>query len=195
MTVSSSPPPVIESLLAEAGDLWRYGAGNVLVGAGDLPSGVWLIQKGSVRSLAALPPKGDWRTVERHDVGSLVGWLGLLQERPIEHLRTADLTEALFIPADRFLELREQDPALRSWCADQHPAIAVVDVLTRLSHANPGRLRQLEEWRNFSSLMPLRRTRAHTETVTPIPWEEVSGTGRTEQSGPNTPCHLDGNAD
>ena len=152
MTVSSSPPPVIESLLTEAGDLWRYGAGNVLVGAGDLPPGVWLIQKGSIRSLAALPPKGNWRTVERHDVGSLVGWLGLLQERPVEHLRTADLTEALFIPADRFLELWEQEPTLRSWCAAQHPAITVVDVLTRLSHANPGRLRQLEEWRNFSSL-------------------------------------------
>ena len=104
-----------------------------------------VIQKGSVRSLAPLPPKGNWRTVERHETGSLVGWLGLLQDQPIEHLRTADLTEALFIPAERFLTLWEQESTLRSWCADQHPAIAVVDVLTRLSHANPG---GCANWRN-----------------------------------------------
>ena len=51
----------------------------------------------------------SWRTVERHETGSLVGWLGLLQDQPIEHLRTADLTEALFIPAEHFLTLWEQE--------------------------------------------------------------------------------------
>ena len=98
MTSASTTSSVIAPLLAECGELRRYGFGKELVPAGELPEGVWLIEKGSVRSLVPLPPKGDWRTVERYEAGCLVGWLGVLQERPIEHLRTADFTEALFLP-------------------------------------------------------------------------------------------------
>ena len=116
MTIASTTPSAIAVLLAECGELRRYGFGKELVPAGELPDGVWLIEKGSVRSLVPLPPKGDWRTVERYEAGCLVGWLGVLQERPIEHLRTADFTEALFLPAEQFRALWQAEAELRHWC-------------------------------------------------------------------------------
>ena len=148
MTIASTTPSAIAPLLADCGELRRYGFGKELVPAGELPAGVWLIEKGSVRSLVALPPKGEWRTVERYEAGCLVGWLGVLQERPIEHLRTADLTEARFISAEQFLDLYAKHSKLRVWCASQRPAAEVVDLLLRLSHANPARANQLKEWLN-----------------------------------------------
>ena len=155
MTVSSQNLQAIETLLEQAGELCRYGFGKELVPAGEIPEGVWFIRKGSVRSLLSLPPEGGWRTVERYEAGTLVGWLGLLQERPIEHLRTADLTEALFIPAKRFLRLWESKEELRHWVAKQRPAVEVVDLLVRLSHATPSRCNQVEEWRNLVTLNEL----------------------------------------
>ena len=138
MTLTSSPSSVIESLLVEAGELRRYGFGQELIPAGEPPSGVWLIQKGSVRSLAPLPPTGNWRTVERHETGSLVGWLGLLQEQPFEHLRTADLTEALFIPADRFLTLWEQEQLSGAGVLiNIQPAVVVAHLSRQFRAATP----------------------------------------------------------
>ena len=124
--------------------------------------------------------------MERHETGSLVGWLGLLQEQPIEHLRTADLTEALFIPAERFLTLWEQESTSGAG-VDQHPAIAVVDVLIRLSHANPGRLRQLEEWRNMASLNGIAQKDSAHGDGEPKPVAGASGTGPMGQFGRNNP--------
>ena len=152
MTLSPKPLLSLESLLGDQGAAQRYGFGKQLVAPGEVPTGVWLIQKGSVRSLVPLPPNGDWRTVERYEAGTLVGWLGLLHERPVEHLRTAELTEVLFIAADRFLELWSEEPDLREWCAIQKPAAEVVDLLIQLSHANPARAKQLEEWKNLVNL-------------------------------------------
>ena len=153
----SSPTSTLATLLAGAGELKRYGTGKQLVAAGERPDGVWLITKGGVRSMAQLPPKGDWRTVERHGVGDLVGWLGLVQGQPLEHLRTSDLTETQCIPADQFLQLWDEQPQLRQWCAQQMPAVEVVDLMIRLAHANPARARQLEEWRNALSLHAMAR--------------------------------------
>ena len=167
MTLSPKPLPSLESLVGDQGELQRYGFGKQLVPPGEVPIGVWLIQKGSVRSLVPLPPNGDWRTVERYSAGTLVGWLGLLHERPVEHLRTADLTEALFISADRFLELWNETPELRDWCAGQKPAAEVVDLLVQLSHANPARATQLEEWRNLVSLNTIAHEASNQEGLDP----------------------------
>jgi len=152
MTLSPNSLSSLESLLASQGEFQRFGLGKQLVAPGDAPSGVWLIQKGSVRSLLQFPPNGDWRTVERYGPGTLVGWLGLLQNRAVEHLRTADLCEAHYLSTDRFLELWETHPDLRDWCSSQQPAAEVVDLLIHLCHANPARSNQLDEWKNVVSL-------------------------------------------
>ena len=122
--------------------------------------------------MAPLPPRGDWRTVQRYAAGDLVGWLGLVQGQPLEQLRTSDITEAEFIPADQFLQLWEKQPDLRQWCAQQMPAIEVVDLMIRLAQAHPTRARQLEEWRNALSLHAIAREASGHDDGDP---QEVGG--------------------
>ena len=123
-----------------------YAVGDVLLSAGEQPSEVWLLGSGTVRSLAALPPHGHWRTVGRHGPGDLVGWLGLLHGQAMEHLRVAEPLEAWCLPAATFLELWQQQPELRSWCAAQTPASELLHLLLQLAHGDPRRSRQLEHW-------------------------------------------------
>ena len=187
MTSTSTPSSTIAPLLAQSGELRRYGFGKELVPAGEVPAGVWFIQTGSVRSLVALPPKGVWRTVERYEAGCLVGWLGLLRERPIEHLRTADHTEALFLPAEEFRALWQAEPELRHWCAAQAPAAEVVDLALQLSHANPARSQQLEAWPTL--VQQHRQARegmgadsSHPPTISGGQWHRPDGTVWPERS-------------
>ena len=102
-----------------------------------------------MRSLAQVPPSRQWRTIERHGPGELVGWLSLLHGRPIEHLRAAEASELLFLPAADFHRHFENQPELKQWCAQQTPAIEAVHLLQQLAHANQGRSQQLEQWQQL----------------------------------------------
>lgn len=148
----SLPPDLLELFTAEpALEAQAWDPGAVVLPPHTAPAGVWLIDAGSVRSLAALGPDGSWRTVQRHGPGELVGWLGLVSGGCPEHLRAADPLQARFLPAAAFLALWQRQPALRQWCGAQQPASEAVQLLLQLSHANPGRSRQLEQW---SQLLP-----------------------------------------
>ena len=115
----------------------------------ELQGGLLLIESGSLRSLAALPPNQQWRTVQRHQAGELVGWLDWLHQRPIEVLRAAEPTRLWRLPAGAVVELWENSPELRQWCAKQTPAIEAVHLLQQLSHADQQRAKQLEQWKKL----------------------------------------------
>ena len=100
----------------------------MLLESGESPRAVWLVISGSVRSLATLPPQNDWRTIERHGPETLVGWLGLIHGRPMEHLRAAERCELLEVASDVFHDLWQQEPDLREWCAEQ-PKLEAVALL------------------------------------------------------------------
>ena len=102
----------------------------------DPRGGVLLIKIGSLRSLAALPPNQQWRTVQRQQAGDLVGWLDWLHQRPIELLRAAEPTTVWRLSADAADELWNKTPELRQFCAEQTPAIEADHLLQQLSHAD-----------------------------------------------------------
>ena len=139
----------LKRLFSEQGEVRHYPIGAVLLEPHEPVPGVWWIVQGSVRSLAALPPQGDWRTVDRLGPGCLVGWLGLLHQQPLEHLRVAEPLQARFLPADRFEQLWHSHPALPAWCAAQTPPIEALQLLRRLAHGDPGRSLQLEQWQQL----------------------------------------------
>jgi subfamily B ATP-binding cassette protein HlyB/CyaB len=151
--LTTSPLPEtaaqLTQLFSEQGEVRHYPIGAVLLEPHEPVPGVWWIEQGSVRSLAALPPQGDWRTVDRYGPGSLVGWLGLLHQQPFEHLRVAEPLQARFLPADRFEQLWRSQPALRAWCAAQTPPIEALQLLLRLAQANPSRSLQLQQWQKL----------------------------------------------
>ena len=115
----------------------------------DLRGGLLLIKSGSLRSLAALPPNQQWRIVQRHQAGELVGWLDWLHQRPIEVLRAAEPTTIWRLPAEAVVDLWENTPEIRKLCAEQTPAIEAVHLLQQLSHADQQRARQLEQWKQL----------------------------------------------
>ena len=123
--------------------------GEELLAHGQSPGGLWLIEAGSLRSLACLPPSQQWRTVERHKAGQIVGWLGWLHQRPIEHLRASEPTKLRFIPNAELSQLWDQEDYLGRWCAEQTPVIEAVHLLQQLSHADQQRTQQLEQWKHL----------------------------------------------
>lgn len=174
--LSTAPSPKanarLDELFAGLGEVRHYPIGTVLLAPHEPAPGVWWIEKGSVRSLATLPPQGDWRTVDRHGPGNLVGWLGLVHQQPIEHLRAAEPLEARFISANQFEQLWHNQPALSAWCAEETPPIEALQLLLRLSHGHPARSHQLENWQK---LLPQLRWWVSNRTETPPP--ENSDTG------------------
>ena len=136
----------LELLLIQGAKQRHLGTGEVLLDAGEEPNCIWWVQRGSLRSLMQLPPRQEWRTVERHGAGTLVGWLGVAHGRAIEHLRAAEPTDLFELSADRFHQLWSCSAALRNWCAAQTPRTELVHLLLHLAHANPSRSRQLDHW-------------------------------------------------
>ena len=139
----------IQGLFSQGFKTLLLQAGEELLAPGQPAPGIWWIESGSLRSLACLPPSQQWRTVERHTAGDLVGWLSWLHQRPIEHLRAAEPSSLRFIPAAELRQLWATEPALRQWCAEQTPAIEAVHLLQQLAHADQGRNDQLEQWQQL----------------------------------------------
>ncbi len=139
----------IQSLFSQGFKTLTLQAGEELLAAGQPAPGIWWIESGSIRSLACLPPSQQWRTVERHTAGDLVGWLSSLHQRPIEHLRAAEPSSLKFIPTAELHQLWETEPGLGQWCAEQTPAIEAVHLLQQLAHADQGRNVQLEQWQKL----------------------------------------------
>lgn len=125
----------------------RYGLGHTLVAAGESPAHVWIVLRGSLRSLGPLsgaeePP----RTLEKLGAGAIAGWISLLHGTPLEHLRTATELDALVLPADLLHELWQQEPALQQWAAQQLPAAELLALLRPLAEADPHWRPALADW-------------------------------------------------
>ncbi len=124
----------------------RYRLGQVILEEGALPDGVWLLLRGQARSLSQDPLHKRLRTVDRHPAGSIVGWLGLVLGAPAEHLRASTDLEALFLPADSFLELLQSSETLQHWITEQQPAAELHQLLVALMPRDPRWHTLLEQW-------------------------------------------------
>ena len=135
--LAPSTPQSLEALFQREGDHVSFSPGQQLLEQGEIGPGVWWITKGCIRSLAALPPHNDWRTVQRHGPGELVGWLGLIHARPMEWLRASEASTAWFLDAARFRELWRAHADLREWCSEQTPNLELIQLLLQLAHGDP----------------------------------------------------------
>ena len=180
MTVHTAAHVNLQDLLSSHATKRRATPGETLLGPGDSPSKIWFIINGSVRSLAALPPQNQWRTVERHNSGDLIGWLGWVHKRPIEHLRAAENCELLEIDLKPFENLWQSTASLRQWCAEKSPLIEGLHVLQQLAHGNPARSHQLDNWRQLHGklqllvdLKPMSRPGGHWHWISGQIWPEA----------------------
>ena len=149
MTAHLASPINLNGLLPTDVTTRRLSTGETLLAPSEHPTKIWLIRHGTVRSLAGMLPRNNWRTVERHGSGELVGWLGWLHGRPIEHLRAAEPCELIELTLPQVDNLWRTEPALREWCAQQTPIVELLHLLLQLSHGNPARGHQLDDWRDL----------------------------------------------
>ncbi len=148
-TAAGQIPEGLKHHLSSRGHRRTLATGDVLLPSGEPPGAVWIVLSGTLRSLASLPPQNTWRTVDRHPPNTLVGWLGLLYGRPLEHLRAGEPCELLEIPASWFLEVWDSAADLQQWAAEQTPRVEAVALLHQLAHANHARSQQLEQWKRW----------------------------------------------
>ena len=78
----------------------QHSLGHTLLAPGEPADGVWFLISGSLRSLGQRDPAGGPpRTLEKLQAGDWAGWISLLHNAPLEHLRVSDPLTALFLPA------------------------------------------------------------------------------------------------
>jgi ATP-binding cassette subfamily B protein len=152
--------PLLEPLLEPC----RFRLGQTVLLPEVMPSGVLLIRRGQLRSLAPSPRGRGLRTIERIGPGAIAGWVGLLRQQPCEHLRATTEVEALLLPAAAFRDLLAGHPALAA-AFQQRPAAAELHtLLLTLAQQETWALEQLESWPDplehslLRSLIPGRET-------------------------------------
>ena len=149
MTANLAPHLNLNELLPSDVKVRRLRTGEELLAAGEMPSAIWVVRTGVVRSLCQQPPQNQWRTIERYESGSWMGWLDWLHQRPIEYLRAAEDCELVELSLEQFETLWSTQPTLRHWCAQQTPNAELIQLLLQLSHGHPGRAQQLDQWRHL----------------------------------------------
>ena len=108
----------------------QHPLGHTLLAPGEPADGVWFLISGSLRSLGQRDPAGGPpRTLEKLQAGDWAGWISLLHNAPLEHLRVSEPLMALFLPAADARELIRAEPQLQHCCTHQLPAAELLHVL------------------------------------------------------------------
>lgn len=134
--------PLLDPLLEPV----RFRLGQTVLLPDVLPTGVLLIRRGQLRSLAPAPRGQGLRTIERLGPGAIAGWVGLLRGQPCEHLRATTEVEALLLPAATFQDLLDGHPTLVAAFLQRPAAAELHAVLLALAPQHPWALQQLEQW-------------------------------------------------
>jgi len=154
MSSNAAPLPVpIESWLASQGSKlqWlRYRTGQPLLQADRLPHQVMFIAEGAVRLIADAPSTGAF-TLARLGSGDVIGWCGLVRNRPCEAAIAMEPTLVAALPAQDFLQLLPRETALQQGCLEPNRSELAELLLNWLSRQSqryedlPGLLSEL--WR------------------------------------------------
>jgi ATP-binding cassette subfamily B protein len=125
--------------------LRRYRLGQTLLRDDALPDGVLLLCQGRLRVLAP-DPAGGTITIDRPGPGALVGWAGLVRQRPCELVRASTAVELLHLPAEAFLGLLERQPAVATWFHEHLTASEMHQVLFALAERDSRSAVLLQTW-------------------------------------------------
>jgi len=139
-------PAELSSLLDPLLEPCRFRLGQTVLRDDVLPSGVLLVRRGQLRSLAPAPRGQGLRTIERLGPGAVLGWAGLVRQRPCEQIRATTDVEALLLPAPAFLDLLAGHPSLAAAFQQRLAAPELHALLLALAPEHPWAQQQLEAW-------------------------------------------------
>ncbi|WP_017327791.1 peptidase domain-containing ABC transporter [Synechococcus sp. PCC 7336] len=114
----------------------RYRMGQPLVPKDRLPAQLCILSEGQARCIGYEPDTGKPVSLESTSSGELLGWVGVVRDRPCETaIASTECTAAVF-PATAFIDLVEQFPTIAAWT--NRPTLAeVFDVLGQYLHSRP----------------------------------------------------------
>ena len=107
----------------------RYPMGRTILTAKKLPTQFYLIYSGQVRLIGYDPRTQTPLTLQRLERGTAVGWLGLVRQHPCETAIASSDTVCLTLPAETFLQLLAQEPAIAVTYQDQCGVAEIFDIL------------------------------------------------------------------
>jgi subfamily B ATP-binding cassette protein HlyB/CyaB len=172
-------PAELSSLLDPLLEPCRFRLGQTVLRSDVLPSGVLLVRRGQLRSLAPAPRGQGLRTIERLGPGSVAGWAGLLRQAPCEQIRATTDVEALLLPAPAFLDLLAGHPSLAVAFQQRLDAAELHALLLALAPEQPWAQKQLEAWPAPLTSCVLRSLIPGPETALALPqgfrWFASSG--------------------
>jgi subfamily B ATP-binding cassette protein HlyB/CyaB len=132
--------------LAARSERRQYRLGQTVLRENVLPAGVLLVRQGRLRMLAPHPSGEGSLTIDRLQDGAVVGWAGLVRQRPCEHLRASTAVQALFVPAADFLAAVAAEPAFAAWFHQRLTAAELHQLLVELVRRDPGAAPLLAQW-------------------------------------------------
>ncbi|GAP95477.1 type I secretion system permease/ATPase [Leptolyngbya sp. NIES-2104] len=109
--------------------LYRYEVGQPILTKEQLPGQISIVYQGQVRLLGYDAATQSLITLQRLEVGAILGWVSLMRDRSCETAIASTETVCLTIPAAAFLTILEQDATFRQCFERQKSAIEVFDVL------------------------------------------------------------------
>ncbi len=175
----------LDRLAAEIQPL-RYPIGRALLTPQTQPTHLFLIYAGQVRLLGYDPRTSAPITLQMLEPGECVGWLSLLRNRPSETAIASVETICLTLPADRFLKLIEDEPALAQYFLSKTSIIEVFEILGQqlIAHADGGTdLKALAQQQQFDAIAQTLPAKTKVSALDPSLNWYISSSSVPEENG------------
>ncbi|MEL7083733.1 MAG: type I secretion system permease/ATPase [Cyanobacteria bacterium J06597_1] len=108
-------PPKAVAQLSQKVKWVRYRMGQPMVPRDRLPGQIYVLSKGQARTIGHDPDTSMPASMGSLGTGQLVGWLGLVRDRPCEAVISSTESTAAVMPSTAFLELLDRYPELLAW--------------------------------------------------------------------------------
>ncbi len=125
--------------LADRSELIRYRMGQTVLIREQMPAQIIIVYSGQIRLLAYHPDTQMPTTLQLLEKGEILGWAGVVRQRPCETAIASTEAVCIHIPVDYFLALIARTPQLEALFYYGTPTIEVYDLLVLYLHTQPDR--------------------------------------------------------
>jgi HlyB family type I secretion system ABC transporter len=153
-----------QSRLAKVAQYYRYHVGQPIALRDRLCAQVNIVVEGTVRLLGYPSEHTSPVTLERLEIGSTIGAIGIIRGVPCESAIASTEAICLTVPAESFMQMVAKEPILRDHFCNQPSAIEIFEIL-RLELDRYPNQEQLLELLGVESLKELALAAANTAVV------------------------------
>jgi subfamily B ATP-binding cassette protein HlyB/CyaB len=123
--------------LANRSEFSRYRMGQTVLMREQMPAQIIIVYSGQIRLLAHNPQTQMPITLQLLEKGEILGWAGIVRNRPCETAIASTEAVCINVPADYFLKLIDRTPQLEALFYYGTPAIEVFDLVAQQLQSRP----------------------------------------------------------